>query len=123
MSLVEKQQHFMKLLPRLLDKAHDLGFEVTGGELERSQAAADANAAAGVGIRNSLHLLRLAIDLHLFKDLDGDGLPEYLIDSEDYRELGEWWEAQSTPEAECCWGGRFTRADGNHFSVSHNGVK
>jgi hypothetical protein len=121
LTLGEKQHEFSWLLPRLLDKAHELGFEVAVGEVERSQAAADAMAAQGKGISRSLHLLRLAVDLHLFMDRDGDGQLEYLGSTEDHRELGEWWEDQSYDDVLCCWGGRF--GDGNHYSISHNGVK
>lgn len=121
MTLGEKQQRFMRLLPRLLDKAHDLGFAVAGGELERPPATATYYASIGKGVRNSLHTLRLAIDLHLFRDDDGDGVAEYLNKTEDHRELGEWWESQSDADVTCCWGGRF--GDGNHYSIAHNGVK
>ncbi|HAO1973206.1 TPA: M15 family peptidase, partial [Escherichia coli] len=31
---------------------------------------------------------------------------------------GEYWESIGGT-----WGGRFSRADGNHFSLEHNGVK
>lgn len=121
MTLSQKQHMFSRLLPRLLDKAHELGFEVSGGEWERSQAAANAMAALGKGIKNSLHRLRLAVDLHLFADHDSDGELEYLTDTEDHRPLGEWWEKQSGQGFECCWGGRF--GDGNHYSIAHGGIK
>jgi hypothetical protein len=63
------------------------------------------------GHKNSCHKLKLARDLYLTRD------GEYLTDTEDYRELGEWWEKQHDL---CRWGGRF--ADGNHFSFWHNGM-
>jgi hypothetical protein len=56
--------------------------------------------------------------LHLFKDVDSDGDLDYLTDTESHRELGEWWEQQGPG---CCWGGRF--GDGNHYSLTHDGVK
>ena len=40
-----------------------------------------------------------------------------------YAPLGEWWERQSTPDLTCCWGGRFTTVDADHFSIEHEGVK
>ena len=113
MRLDEKQRLFMRLLPRLLDKAHELGFEVTGGDLYR-----DPRVHGDLGVRksyshpNSAHKVRLAIDLNLFRD------GEFLQLTEDHRELGEWWEKQHEL---CRWGGRFN--DGNHYSVEHNGVK
>lgn len=102
----------MVLLPRLLDYIHAAGYEVTGGELWRTPEQAQANAAAGRGISNSLHIDRLAIDLNLFKN----GV--FLTSTEDHREFGEWWEQQHPL---CRWGGRFN--DGNHYSLEHNGKK
>jgi hypothetical protein len=110
--LLERQWLFSRLLPRLLDKAHELGFEIRGGEWYRTRDQALLNEKAGTGIRNSLHTLGLAIDLALFRD----GI--YLTRSEAYEELGLWWEAQN---ALCNWGGRF--GDGNHFSVTWEGRK
>lgn len=111
MTLRETQSHFAALVPRLIDQAIALGFEVTLGEAYRSpeEAARLARLGRGItigrGITNSLHTSRLAIDLHLFKD----GV--YQTSSEAHRPLGEWWEAQGG-----AWGGRFTRPDGNHYS-------
>lgn len=125
MTLGEKQRLFGKLLPRLLDKAQELFLNgVAVGECERSEAAAAWNAANGKGITNSLHRSRLAVDLLLFADTDGDGDLDYLTDTESHRKLGEWWEAQHEL---CRWGGRFKRAngkpkpDGNHYSLTHEG--
>ncbi|MCF4091857.1 M15 family metallopeptidase, partial [Escherichia coli] len=70
------------------------------------------NAKSGKGIRNSLHTLRLAVDFNLF--ING----KYQADTDAYRPLGEYWESIGGT-----WGGRFSRADGNHFSLEHNGVK
>lgn len=110
MTLREKQSLFAQLFARLILKVPELGMECTIGEVERPQVAADAYAAAGKGIKNSLHRVRLAADLHLF--LNG----QYLADTEAHRPLGEWWEAQHEL---CRWGGRFK--DGNHYSLEHEG--
>lgn len=114
MTLGEKRRIFTRLLARLINQATLLGFEAQIDEVKRSQAAADANAAAGTGIKNSLHIIGLAVDMDLF--LDG----QLLTASESYRTLGEWWEQQHPL---CRWGGRFTRADGRHFSIEHEGRK
>jgi len=114
MTLSEQQRAFAKLLPRLIDQAHVLGFEVTLGEAYRSTEEAARLASRGKGIRRSLHTVRLAIDLCLFKN----GV--YLTRSEAYKPLGEWWELQ---HADAAWGGRFTRPDGNHFSLAWGGRK
>lgn len=113
MRLGQKQELFMRLLPVLIDKAHDLGFEIRGGDLFRDpRVHGHMGEKVGYGNANSCHKLKLAIDLLLFKD----GI--YLTETEDYRGLGEWWERQHELT---CWGGRF--ADGNHFSITHEGSK
>jgi len=72
------------------------------------------NAKSGAGIAHSLHTQRLAVDLQLFKD----GV--YLTDSAAYESLGVFWE-KLDPDA--CWGGRFSKPDGNHFSLTFGGIK
>lgn len=114
MSLGDKQRLFMRLLGEFLVWIYQQGYAVTGGELERSRAQAQANAAAGTGIANSNHLRRLAIDLNLF--LAG----VYQTDSAAYRPLGEKWKSMHPL---CRWGGDFSKPDGNHFSLEHEGVQ
>jgi hypothetical protein len=115
MKLLEKQFIFAALVPRLIDQAIILGYQVKGGEWLRSPEEAARLAKKGSGIKNSLHTMNLAIDLNLFRD------GKYLTKTEDHRPLGEWWELQSTGIYTCHWGGRF--GDGNHYSIGHNGVK
>ena len=112
MTLGEKQRLFVRLVGKLIEFAYANGFELTFGDAYRSPEQAKMNAQAGTGIVNSLHCERLAIDLNLFRD------GKYLTDSAAYRPLGEFWEALG---ADCRWGGRFTRPDGNHFSITHAG--
>lgn len=108
----------MRLLPRLLDHAHGLGYTVRGGELWRTPEQAARNAATGKGIANSLHVEKLAIDLNLFRN------GKFLTRSEDHKPLGEFWESLHVL---CCWGGRFRdrngnpKPDGNHYSIRHDG--
>ena len=69
MKLGQKQELFMRLLPRLIDKAHELGFEIRGGDLFRDPRLHGAiGVKQGYGAPNSCHKLKLAIDLNLFKD-------------------------------------------------------
>lgn len=133
MTLGQKQELFMRLLPRLIDKAHELGFEIRGGDLFRDPRlhghigvntiawyAAHCYPAIkrlfgikgykGYGYSKSCHKYKLAIDLNLMKD----GL--LVGTTEGHRELGEWWEEQHEL---CRWGGRFN--DGNHYSLEHGG--
>lgn len=122
-------------------QAHGLGYALTFGECYRSDEQAEINAigeagrqmvataimatfprlalaltnngSAG-GIRTSLHGDRLAIDLNLFKG------GKWLNKTEDFRQLGEYWESLHPFNA---WGGRFTKPDGNHFSMTWQGRK
>jgi hypothetical protein len=111
-NLREKRCLLTRLTARLIDKAISLGYEPALDQVKRTQAEADANAAAGKGIKNSLHLLGLAVDLLLYR------AGVYVTDTATYTELGEWWEQQHSL---CRWGGRFK--DGNHFSIEHEGRK
>ncbi len=110
MKLIELQRLFTSMVPALIDKAIELGFEVRFGEAWRPPEMAALNAKKGSGIKASLHIDRLAIDLNL----DKDGV--WQKTTEAHRELGEWWERQHPL---CRWGGRF--GDGNHYSVTYQG--
>jgi hypothetical protein len=113
MTLGKKQELFMRLLPRLIDKAHSLGYEIRGGDLFRDpRVHGDIGVKDGYGSRNSCHKLKLAIDLNLFKE----GV--FCATTESHKELGEWWKKQNDL---CRWGGDFN--DGNHYSLEHNGFR
>jgi len=86
------------MVSMLIRKAYKLGYEITFG---------DAWAHDG-HMNDSLHYIRLAIDLNLFKD------GEYLRKTEDHQVLGEYWESLGGS-----WGGQY--GDGNHYSLEHNG--
>lgn len=111
MTLRQKQSLFVQLVIQLLLAAHSMGFELTFGETYRSPEEAARLAKLGIGIKNSLHTKKLAIDLNLFRN------GKYLSSTESHRQLGEWWEALHPL---CRWGGRFS--DGNHYSLEHDGV-
>jgi hypothetical protein len=112
------QEEFAQSVARLIQKASQLGYGVTFGEAYRTPEQAALNAkkldASGkpVGISNSLHTERLAIDLNLFKD----GV--YIVDERGHRELGAWWETLGPMYR---WGGRFR--DPNHYSLSPDGKR
>lgn len=113
MSLRAKQSEFARLVPRLIDRAYELGYEVTLGDAYRDARVHGAfGTKQGYGRARSCHKLRLAIDLNLFKD------GEFLGTTEAHRPLGEWWEQQH-PDAR--WGGHFD--DGNHYSFEHQGAQ
>lgn len=113
MSLRKLQSEFAALVPRLIDKAISLGFEVTFGDAYRDpRAFGSPGIFMSYGHPKSAHKYRLAIDLNLFKN------GTFLDSTEAHAELGTWWESQH-PLAR--WGGRFR--DGNHYSFEYEGIK
>jgi len=111
MSLLQLQWRFAKMVPRLLDKAHELGFEVAIGDVFRDPRVHGAfGEKAGYGRSRSCHKLKLAVDLNLFRD----GV--FLQETSEHLQLGEWWESQGGS-----WGGRF--GDGNHYSLEFQGAR
>jgi D-alanyl-D-alanine carboxypeptidase len=110
--LQQKQCEFSYMLARLIAWAHGAGFLVSIGEVHRSLHDAERNAQSGAGIVNSLHTIDLAADLRLY--VGG----EYQTESDAYSPLGIYWE-----ELGGSWGGRFSNPDGNHFSLSHHGIR
>ena len=80
--------------------AYDSGYELTFG---------DAYAKTGHR-KESLHYIRLAIDLNLFRN------GAYLTSTADHLPLGLYWESIGGS-----WGGRFN--DGNHYSLAHEGKR
>jgi hypothetical protein len=110
-TLREKQSRFARMVPRLIDKATELGYEVTLGDANRDERVFGAvGVFKGYGNPSSCHKIRLAIDLNLFKN------GKFLGSTEDHRQLGEWWITQGG-----AWGGEFN--DGNHYSLEHEGHK
>ena len=136
MTLGEHQRKFTRMIADLIIFAYEHGYELSFGEVKRSDEQAEINAMGpigrralvsylmrtfpllaekianntGSGIRNSLHEMSLAVDFNLFKD------GKYLSSTEDHKELGEYWESIGGT-----WGGRFN--DGNHYSLSYGGIK
>jgi len=115
LNLIEKQKKFSALLCKLVLELNARGYEVTMGECWRPPETAKLYAMQGKGVVSSLHTLRLAADLCLFKN------GKYLVRTEEYKEAGEIWESYSGEDYSCHWGGRFH--DGNHFSIGHQNVK
>lgn len=111
--LLKKQIEFTRLVPRLIDKAFELGYEVTLGDAYRDPRVHGAvGVKKGYGHRNSNHKQRLAVDLNLFKN----GM--YLMQKKDHEPLGKWWESQGGS-----WGGSFQSGDANHYSFEYNGMR
>lgn len=110
-TLRQKQSRFASMIPGLINKALELGFEITLGDAYRDpRLHGGMGVKQGYGHSKSGHKVRLAIDLNLFRD------GKFLSSTEDHKPLGEWWESQGG-----AWGGRFN--DGNHYSLEHEGMK
>lgn len=107
MSLRENQELFAKNVGLLIGFIFAQGYTCTLGEAYRTQEQADWYAEKGIGSKNSLHRIRMAIDLNIFKD----GV--FLTESDDYEFAGTYW---YTLHPDNTWGG--AGGDGNHFSMS-----
>lgn len=112
MTLGQKQRLFTKMVARLIDKAYEMGYELTFADAYRDPKLHGViGVKLGYGHARSCHKVRLAVDFNLFKD------GAFLQTTEDHKALGEWWEKQHEL---CRWGGRFN--DGNHYSFEHEGM-
>jgi hypothetical protein len=111
--LLQLQIRFALAIAMLPAHARSLGLFVTKGESFRSEWEATRLAKAGLGIKASLHTMRLADDYMLF-----DAQGTYFTSTQDHYPIGIWWEKQD-PAAR--WGGRF--GDGNHYSFAYKGLK
>jgi len=103
MSLGDKRRRMSKMLSLLEGYANLLGYEIAYDFLKRCGDCP-------IGHETSLHKIGLAVDINLYKD------GRYLETTDDHRELGEFWEHIGG-----AWGGRFN--DGNHYSISHMGMR
>lgn len=120
-TLGQLQRIFAKKVAKLISWAFENGFEVSLDWAYRPLEVARMYAGRGIGSMKSLHTVRLAIDLNLFKD------GTYLRNSEDHLPLGKFWESLAEPGVKTRWGGRFKKSstsrgpDGNHYSVEFEG--
>lgn len=117
--MVEKQSRFVKTVAMFIKMSTERGYLFTFGEAWRPDFVAAYYDKKGTGIRNSLHRIRLAIDLNVFYN------GSYLDASEVWHiphleVLGKLWESL---DKEAAWGGRFDKKDYNHYSFHHEGVK
>jgi hypothetical protein len=97
MSLVTEQAAFLLDVCKLIEKANELGFTVTGGELFRTLEQQQLYIKTGRSkTMNSMHLTRCAIDLNFF--VDG----KLTYDVKVLTPLGQYWESLSPKNQ---WGG------------------
>jgi len=117
MTLGQLQRQFAQAYAQLILHASEIGYEVSLGDSYRDPRVFGAHGSKKAGIygrKRSLHKLRLAADLNLFRD------GEYLQLTEDHAELGMWWETEYR-EFGASWGGRFN--DGNHYSFAYRDMR
>lgn len=108
--LLQLQWKFMRMVPKLIDKAHELGFEVTVGDAFRDprlHGAVGVN--EGYGHPKSTHKVRLAIDLNLFCD------GSYIMTDMGHRDLHKFWVSIG--------GAPMIESDPNHYSLAYQGMR
>lgn len=109
------QEEFATEAANLIKKAFQLGYQVTLGEAWRTPQQAQWDHDHDTGISHSLHTERLAIDLNFFKD------GNLITDGSKLKDIGDWWKSLGPNYR---WGGDFkTLPDGNHFSITPDGVR
>lgn len=113
LTLHQSQALHVKLVAKLIEFAYDQGLELTWGEAYRTKEQAQWDATNHIGIVNSVHCERLAVDFMLFKS----GI--YLTEPAAYQPLGEFWKSL---HPSCRWGGDFKTVDADHFSITWGGV-
>lgn len=109
MSAVAEQAAFLLDVCRLINKATELGFVVTAGELYRTPEQQQIYVKTGRSrTMNSLHLQRRAVDLNFFRN----GALTY--DKTVLAPLGAYWESLHPLNS---WGGNGVKlVDTPHFS-------
>jgi hypothetical protein len=99
MSLVNEQAAFLLDMCKLIQKATEMGFVVTGGELARTVEQQQIYVKTGRSkTMNSIHLKRCAIDLNFFKD------GKLTYDVAVLRPVGDYWESLNPKNQ---WGGNW----------------
>jgi hypothetical protein len=108
MTLLDKQVTFLLNVSKLIQWASKNGFQLTAGELYRTEEQQQIYLKTGLSkVLRSQHQIRLAIDLNLF--IDGD----FITDKEKYKPLSDYWKAlHPLNKAGYDWGW-----DANHFEM------
>ena len=109
MSLMQEQSAFLLDACKLIQKATELGFHVTAGEMYRTPEQQQVYMKTGRSrTMNSLHLSRRAVDLNFFKD------GKLCYDKATLAPLGAYWESLHPLNS---WGGNGLKlVDVPHFS-------
>lgn len=109
MSDTDEQFAFLLDVAKLINKAAELGFKLTAGEMFRTPDQQLIYVQSGRSkTMNSLHLSRRAVDFNFFID------NKLTYDKEKIAPLGAFWESLSPLNS---WGGNGTKfVDTPHFS-------
>jgi hypothetical protein len=118
MKLGKQQEHFMRLLPRLIDHVHGLGYEIRGGDLFRDprlhgevgEKYGSSGLFVAYGHKNSCHKMKLAIDLNL--TYEGVYLTGSNAQSA-HNQVHDFWDELG--------GSNRIAHDLNHYSLERNG--
>ena len=117
MTLGELQRMFPPLAAKLINQIYLAGYQATFGDAFRDpRVHGEYGASVGYGRAWSNHKVKLAIDLNLFKKVNGIWV--YCDSTEDHKPFGEYWK---TFDPLCEWGGDGDRKDGNHYSLRYQG--
>ena len=106
MKLFETQSIFTLNTARLILWADEQGYRLTFGEVHRPKEMAEIYAKRGIGIKDSQHCKRLAVDFNLF--VNG----QYQRSGDGYTRLGIAWEALHEDNR-----AGYHFGDGNHFEM------
>jgi hypothetical protein len=106
---VPRQEQFCLNVAKLILFINVSGYKCTFGETLRTKEQAQENAKNKIGIVDSNHLYKLAVDLNLF---DKDG--KYIVDSKQYKQFADYWlTLNKNNEAGYFW----KSVDANHFEM------
>jgi len=109
-TLQEKQELFAYSAAKLIIHIFESGYKCTLGEAFRTHEQALIYSKEHLGIVNSKHCQRLALDINLF-----DSTGKYIFaDDKEYEALGHYWESLNPSNR---WGGLFHRHDLDHFEM------
>lgn len=104
---VDRQDGFTRKMLLVIEFAHEMGYQVTFGEAERTPEMARIYAERGIGILASRHCSRLAIDLNFYK------AGKLINDKISLESIGLYAESLGLT-----WGGRFKKYDDSrHFEA------
>jgi len=132
MTLSDKQAIFARNISKLILWAWDEGIKVTLGEADRPKSMqilyftgyrVELDGLTPVLVKDKVrtktmksdHLMRMAHDLNIFVDTDGDGDMEYTVAKEHTQKLGDKWKSMHPDNY---WGGDWGW-DTPHFGMHH----